>query len=33
VVFEAIAARNEDAARQAMRRHIENARKRVFEGG
>jgi DNA-binding FadR family transcriptional regulator len=32
-VFKAIAARDEAGARQAMRRHIENARKRVFEGG
>jgi DNA-binding FadR family transcriptional regulator len=32
-VFKAIAARDEVGARQAMRRHIENARKRVFEGG
>jgi DNA-binding FadR family transcriptional regulator len=32
-VFDAIAARNEKRARQKMRDHIENARKRVFEGG
>ncbi|HVV78730.1 MAG TPA: FadR/GntR family transcriptional regulator [Pseudolabrys sp.] len=32
-VFEAIAAGNEKRARQKMRDHIENARKRVFEGG
>jgi DNA-binding FadR family transcriptional regulator len=33
VVFEAIAVRDEAGARDAMRQHIENARKRVFEGG
>lgn len=33
VVLEAIAARDEAKARTAMRQHIENARKRVFEGG
>jgi DNA-binding FadR family transcriptional regulator len=33
LVFEAIAARNEAEARRTMRQHIENARKRVFEGG
>ena len=33
LVFEAIAARDEAGARDAMRQHIENARKRVFEGG
>ena len=32
VVLEAIADRDEDGARKAMRGHIENARKRVFEG-
>lgn len=32
-VFDAIAARNESGARDAMRLHIESARKRVFEGG
>lgn len=32
-VFDAIAARNDKRARQKMREHIENARKRVFEGG
>jgi DNA-binding FadR family transcriptional regulator len=32
-VFEAIAARDEKRARQKMRTHIENARKRVFETG
>jgi DNA-binding FadR family transcriptional regulator len=32
-VFDAIAVRDEAAARAAMRRHIENARRRVFEGG
>jgi DNA-binding FadR family transcriptional regulator len=32
-VFEAIAARNDKRARQKMREHIENARKRVFEAG
>jgi DNA-binding FadR family transcriptional regulator len=32
-VLDAIAARNEGGAREAMRLHIENARKRVFEGG
>jgi DNA-binding FadR family transcriptional regulator len=33
LVFDKIAARDEAGARQAMRQHIENARKRVFEGG
>jgi GntR family transcriptional regulator, transcriptional repressor for pyruvate dehydrogenase complex len=33
LVFEAIAGRDEAEARRTMRRHIENARKRVFEGG
>jgi len=33
LVFEAIAAQDEAGARQAMRQHIENARRRVFEGG
>lgn len=33
VVVEAIASRDETAARAAMRLHIENARKRVFDGG
>lgn len=33
VVLEAIAARDEEGARKAMRTHIENARKRIFEGG
>jgi DNA-binding FadR family transcriptional regulator len=32
VLFEAIAARDRDAARAAMRRHIENTCKRVFDG-
>jgi DNA-binding GntR family transcriptional regulator len=32
-VLDAIAARDEAGAREAMRSHIENARKRVFEGG
>lgn len=32
-VLDAIAAKDEAAARAAMRLHIENARKRVFEGG
>lgn len=32
-VLNAISARDETAARNAMRLHIENARKRVFEGG
>jgi DNA-binding FadR family transcriptional regulator len=32
-VFDAIATRNDRRARQKMREHIENARKRVFEGG
>jgi GntR family transcriptional repressor for pyruvate dehydrogenase complex len=32
-VLDAIAARNEGGARETMRLHIENARKRVFEGG
>lgn len=31
-IFEAIAERNQQAARDAMRMHVENARKRVFEG-
>ena len=33
VVVDAIASRDEAAARAAMRLHIENARKRVFDGG
>jgi DNA-binding FadR family transcriptional regulator len=33
LVSEAIAAQDEAGARQAMRQHIENARRRVFEGG
>jgi GntR family transcriptional regulator, transcriptional repressor for pyruvate dehydrogenase complex len=33
LVFEAIASQDEAGARQAMRQHIENARRRVFEGG
>jgi DNA-binding FadR family transcriptional regulator len=32
VIYEAIARRDREGARQAMRRHIENARERVFEG-
>ncbi len=32
-VFDAIAARDETGARTAMRTHIENARRRVFDGG
>jgi GntR family transcriptional repressor for pyruvate dehydrogenase complex len=32
VLFKAIEARDTDAARAAMRRHIENTCKRVFEG-
>ena len=32
-VFEAIEAQDEDGARRAMRTHVENARKRIFEGG
>ena len=32
VLFKAIEARDRDAARAAMRRHIENTCKRVFEG-
>ena len=32
-IFDAVAARDENGARNAMRTHIENARKRVFEGG
>ncbi|UFS74397.1 FadR family transcriptional regulator [Tardiphaga sp. 37S4] len=32
-VLDAIASRDEAGAREAMRAHIENARKRVFEGG
>lgn len=31
-IFDAIKARDSDAARSAMRAHIENARKRIFEG-
>ncbi len=31
-IFEAISARDAEAARRAMRSHIENARRRVFEG-
>ncbi len=33
MIFDAIAARDESGARQAMRSHIENARRRIFEGG
>jgi len=33
VVYAAIAAGDDEAARRAMREHIENARRRVFEGG
>ena len=32
MLFEAIEARDKDAARTAMRRHIENTCKRVFDG-
>ena len=32
-VFEAIEAQDEEAARRAMRTHVDNARKRIFEGG
>jgi DNA-binding GntR family transcriptional regulator len=32
VLFKAIEARDRDAARAAMRKHIENTCKRVFEG-
>jgi DNA-binding FadR family transcriptional regulator len=32
-IFNAIEARDRETARQAMRDHVENARKRIFEGG
>ncbi|MET4799316.1 FadR/GntR family transcriptional regulator [Bradyrhizobium sp. LB11.1] len=32
-VFEAVEAQDEEGARRAMRTHVDNARKRIFEGG